>query len=145
MKFKEKVKQRRLELGLTLEDVAKVVGVSAPTIQRYESGEIKAVRTDKIKSLAQALKVTSSYLMDLEDDPKRSDAFSYFTEMQMGLLGYTVIFDEEDAFVVLKGPEGEFEIDEQSIQDLTNSMKSYLSFKIHELMQNSRRFGNGKR
>ncbi|MTI56121.1 helix-turn-helix domain-containing protein [Geosporobacter ferrireducens] len=67
MEFKDKIKNRRLELNLTLEEVAKAVGVSTPTILRYESGEIKNVRRDKIKLLADALQVTPSYLMDWDE------------------------------------------------------------------------------
>ncbi len=64
MDFKSKLKQKRQELNLTLEELAKKVGVSAATIQRYESGEIKNLRNDKIKRLADALGVTPNYLMD---------------------------------------------------------------------------------
>lgn len=63
MDFKDKIKSRRLELGLTLEDVAHKMGVSAPTIQRYESGEIQNMRKDKIQSLANALNLSPAYLM----------------------------------------------------------------------------------
>jgi len=85
--FKGKIKSRRLQLGLTLEDVAKAVGVSAPTIQRYESGEIKNVGKDKIKALADALQVTPTFLMGWEKVPERKQSFYYFIEMQMHLLG----------------------------------------------------------
>ncbi|MHC1681342.1 MAG: helix-turn-helix domain-containing protein [Clostridiaceae bacterium] len=67
MEFKDKIKARRLELKLTLKEVAERVGVSEPTIQRYESGQIKNVRRDKIKLLADALEVTPAYLMDWEE------------------------------------------------------------------------------
>lgn len=67
MEFKDKIKKRRIELKLTLEEVAKGVGVSTPTIQRYESGEIKNVRRDKIKRLSDTLQVSPSYLMDWEE------------------------------------------------------------------------------
>lgn len=67
MDFKDKIKTRRLELSMTLEALAEKVGVSAATIQRYESGNIKNVRKDKIKLLADALEVSPSYLMDWEE------------------------------------------------------------------------------
>lgn len=69
MEFKDKIKRRRIELKLTMEEVAKLVKVSTPTIQRYESGNIKNLRRDKIKLLADALKVTPAYLMDWEESP----------------------------------------------------------------------------
>lgn len=68
MNFKDKIKFNREKLGYTLEELSKLVGVSAPTIQRYESGEIKNVRRDKIAKLAKALDVTPSYLMGWEDE-----------------------------------------------------------------------------
>lgn len=78
MEFKDKIKTRRLELNLTLEEVAKKVGVSSPTIQRYESGEIKNVRKDKIKKLADALELSPAYLMgwDETDTQEEKDSKS---------------------------------------------------------------------
>lgn len=67
MEFKDKIRILREQSGLTLEEVAKKVGVSAPTIQRYETGDIKNVRRDKIAKLATALYTTPSYLMDWEE------------------------------------------------------------------------------
>ena len=63
MDFKDTIKARRKELGLTLEEVGQIVGVSKTTIQRWESGEIKNQRRDKIVKLAQALQTTPAQLM----------------------------------------------------------------------------------
>lgn len=62
------IKNRRLELGLTLEDVANALGVSEATVQRYESGDIKNIKHDTIAHLAEILKCSPSYLMGWEDD-----------------------------------------------------------------------------
>ena len=40
MEFKDLIKNRRIEIGATLEDIAKIVGVSKATGQRWESGNI---------------------------------------------------------------------------------------------------------
>lgn len=68
MEFKDKVKSLRINLGMTMDELARKVGVSTPTIQRYESGEIKNVRRDKIQLLANALETTPAYLMDWSDN-----------------------------------------------------------------------------
>jgi transcriptional regulator with XRE-family HTH domain len=68
MGLKENIKQRRLELNLTLEEVAKHLNVSKPTIQRYESGVIDNIPYQKIEQLAEVLKVTPSWLMGWEKD-----------------------------------------------------------------------------
>lgn len=44
MGFKENIKIRRLELNLTLEEVSNKLGVSKPTLQRYESDFINKYR-----------------------------------------------------------------------------------------------------
>jgi len=66
MDFKDIIRRRRLELDMTMEDLAKLINVSTPTIQRYESGEIKNVRRDKIKLLADALQCSPGKLMGWE-------------------------------------------------------------------------------
>ena len=50
---RKKLKQRRLELGLTLQDVADKLGMTRATIQKYESGYIKGVDTEILEKLSQ--------------------------------------------------------------------------------------------
>ena len=57
------LKQRRLDLGLTMLEVAKIVGVSEATISRYESGNIKNMRRDRINKYAQALNIDPTLLL----------------------------------------------------------------------------------
>lgn len=68
IEFKDRIKNRRLELGMTLDDLAREIGVSAATVSRWESGEIQNLRRDKISILADALRVSPSYLMGWEED-----------------------------------------------------------------------------
>ena len=63
LQFKDVLRERRMALGLTLEEVGERVGVSKATVLRWESGEIESVRSDKIALLAQALGVTPAQLM----------------------------------------------------------------------------------
>ncbi len=68
MGMPEIIKKRRDELNLTLLDIAKKVGVSEATVQRYESGQIKNMRQDKIVKLAAALQLTPVQLLGWEDE-----------------------------------------------------------------------------
>ena len=63
MSLGQNIKKRRQEVHMTLEEVAKIVGVSRQTIQRYESGIIASIPSDKIEKLAIALRTTPAYLM----------------------------------------------------------------------------------
>ncbi|WP_418559375.1 helix-turn-helix domain-containing protein [Megasphaera massiliensis] len=72
MELKDNIKAARKKLDLTLDEVAKVVGVSKQTIQRYESGVIGNIPSDRLERLAIALKTTPGALMGWEnitDDP----------------------------------------------------------------------------
>lgn len=68
MALKDDLKQRRIELNLTMAEVAKKVGVSEATISRWESGDIANMRRDKIVLLSKALKVSPSFIMGLDDN-----------------------------------------------------------------------------
>ena len=48
---------RRVKLGLTLEEVGNAVGVSKSTVLKWESGNISNMRRDRIALLADVLKV----------------------------------------------------------------------------------------
>lgn len=67
MEFKDIIKVRRSALGLTLDDIARYVGVSGATVSRWESGDIENIRRDKIAKLAEVLQVTPAYLMGWEN------------------------------------------------------------------------------
>jgi repressor LexA len=59
----DNIRRKRKEKGLTLDDLGKQVGVSRQTIQRYESGVISNIPSDKIVKMAGALGCSPSDLM----------------------------------------------------------------------------------
>ncbi len=77
MELNEKIKHLREKGNMTLEELAQKVGVSASTILRYETGNIKNLRRDKIKNLADALNTTPAYLMGWEDEKKEDEIYKY--------------------------------------------------------------------
>ena len=62
------IHDRRIELGLTMKELADKVGVSEGIISRWESGEIKNMRRDAVANLAKALLINPKVLMDWDDD-----------------------------------------------------------------------------
>ena len=62
-KTNELIKHRRLELGLSLEDVARALGVNRSTVLRYESKDIEKMPIDIIPPLARILQCSPEYLM----------------------------------------------------------------------------------
>lgn len=67
MKANDVIKARRLDLGLTQKEIADRCGVTEATVSRWESGDIKNMRRDKIAMLANILDVPPSVLMDWEE------------------------------------------------------------------------------
>lgn len=90
MEFKDLVKSRRIALGLTLEEVGKIVGVSKATVQRWESGEISNMRRDKVLLLAKALHTTPAYLMGWEDDKEAQNSSKKSKGVKIPVLGRVV-------------------------------------------------------
>ena len=64
----QRIKSLRQEKGLTLEQVADVVGVGKSTVRKWETGMIANMKRDKIADLAKALGTTPAYLMGWEED-----------------------------------------------------------------------------
>ena len=64
----EKIKLRRLELGLSYQELSDLTGINKSTLQRYETGFIKKVPINQVQIIAKALNVTPGYLMGWEND-----------------------------------------------------------------------------
>lgn len=71
MTIGERIKHRREELGLSVEDIAQKLGKHRSTIYRYESDEIGNLPADVLEPLASVLQTTPAHLMGWEE--KRPD------------------------------------------------------------------------
>ena len=69
----QRIKDLRQSKGLTLEQVADVVGVGKSTVRKWETGMIANMKRDKIADLAKALGTTPAYLMGWEDDDSENN------------------------------------------------------------------------
>lgn len=76
MSVGERIKDRRKELGLSVDYVAKKLGKNRATVYRYESSEIENMPLDIIKPLSEVLRVTPAYLMGWESKDELPDLSS---------------------------------------------------------------------
>lgn len=67
MSIGERIKQRRLELGLTVDQVAERLGKNRATVYRYESNEIENFPTSIIEPLSKVLLTTPASLMGWDE------------------------------------------------------------------------------
>lgn len=68
MAIKDRLKSQRAHKNMTLEEVARKVGVTRATIQKYENGIIANIPSDKIEALAEALDTTPAYIMGWDEN-----------------------------------------------------------------------------
>ena len=70
--FKDTVGRRiiaaRMRRGVRQAELARAIGISANALVKIEKGETKHPRSDVIRDIAQALRVTTDYLLGLKDE-----------------------------------------------------------------------------
>ena len=97
----QKIKTLRQEKGLTLEQVADVVGVGKSTVRKWETGMIANMRRDKIADLAKALGTTPAYLMGWDENKSSPDELQ-LTEGEKVLLDLFNRVPEDQQQLVLQ-------------------------------------------
>ncbi|WP_277680355.1 LexA family protein [Gracilibacillus dipsosauri] len=89
MNIGQRIKQRRKQLKLSVDEMAEKLGKNRATIYRYESSEIENMPLDILEPLAKVLKVTPAYLMGWESEkdlPTLSSNYPYLpTAISAGL------------------------------------------------------------
>lgn len=101
----KRIKALRQEKGLTLEQVADVVGVGKSTVRKWETGMIANMRRDKIADLAKALGTTPAYLMGWEEEnveKESSPSEQQLTEGEMTMLELFRLVPEDKQQLVLQ-------------------------------------------
>lgn len=66
MTIGEKIKQRRKELGISINELAKCLQKDRATIYRYESNEINSIPVSLLEPLAKILQTTPAFLCSHE-------------------------------------------------------------------------------
>lgn len=77
MTLGERVRKRREQLGLSQRELARVSGISQPTISNIERGVQEEVTTTVLRPLARALQCSADLLIGLyEDEPTDTEALA---------------------------------------------------------------------
>lgn len=63
MVFKDRLRDKRTEAGLTQVELAQKAGVTARTVQNYELGTRKPANMETVQKIADALGTTTQYLL----------------------------------------------------------------------------------
>lgn len=132
----KRIKELRLALGLTLEEVATQVGVGKSTVRKWETGIIANMKRDKIASLAKALHTSPGYLMGWTDTNKTAvplnDSIELNEHEKRMVLAYREQPDtqpfvdkllgiDEEPMVVLAARGGKIKLDKETAAKLAKS------------------------
>lgn len=143
MSIGHNIRACRLRCGLTLEDVAKRIGLSRQTLSRYETGVIGNIPSDKIEGLAKIFHTTPQALMGWGgDEVERGQHISFgpnaggFFVFDFGFLDLKLRSINCSLLGENKGicfPDGTLSLTEDVLRDLNEDTDSYLRFKLQEL------------
>lgn len=69
----EKIRQRRKVLGLSVEFLAKELGISRATLYRYEDSSIEKIPANTLEKLCKLLQMSPTQLMGWKEEPKKEE------------------------------------------------------------------------
>ncbi|MDH8678649.1 helix-turn-helix transcriptional regulator [Fusibacter bizertensis] len=140
------LKAYRKMLGMTLEDVANVIGVNKTTIQRYESGSIPNIPIETVKALSRLYNVSTNELLEIPPSKTQKDLFIRFIKtLDFKCIhlnsknAFTAISSESlsNTSIRIQTPYGDdYEVSEDDLINLKASLQDYLSFQLFKLNKN---------
>ena len=85
MDIGQKIKQARIEKGLTQEELGNLVGLQKSAIAKYENGRVVNIKRSTLQKLANALDLRGSDLV-IESNPKEAAELSAKVLLDMELM-----------------------------------------------------------
>ena len=89
------IKERRIELGFTMTEFAKLLDVNAATVSRWENGNIKNMKRNHVANISKILNIPIDALMGWsvpEEDRSMAQLMAYYKmlakDQQKELLNY---------------------------------------------------------
>lgn len=96
MSIGSKIKQRRQEMSISVDELAQKLNVSRTTIYRYEKGEISKMPTETLEKIARTLNTTPAYFMGWNDNPEiKSNILSIYNQLEQPRQEKVVDFAQE--------------------------------------------------
>lgn len=126
MTIGEQIRLLRKNKRLTQKELAVLAGTAENTIRQYELG-LRKPRIEQLANIANSLGVTVNDLVGAHTDKY------YCCEQKLTAVGYTIGFEEDNAYLWIDYPDGTLEITEKALFELNDDCDQYLLFKLNEL------------
>lgn len=148
IKIGDKIKYYRKNLKITQAEMAAKLELPRSTYAHYENNtrEPSTEILDKIANILGISKFDLLYDIDklkeqLYEVENKSNSKDYFLEQYIHTLGYEIIKEMENGYLILKSKDGEYEITQNDIDNLENNSKSFIEYNLYEIIKRSRKVG----
>ncbi len=71
----QRIKERRIEMGFTQEELANKLGLQKSAIAKYENGRVENIKRSVIQHMAEILECSPAYLMGWDETTESNDYY----------------------------------------------------------------------
>ena len=151
METKDILRKKRLELGLTYEELGNLVGVGKSTVRKWETGMIDNMRRDNIAALAKALNLSPLVLIGIHDHevkeqqppthkmvlpPNKSDRLTVYGKVCAGVF--------EDPIDEIRDPYFRVNAEKFALLVEGDSMNNVVNHGMYAIIEKSPTVNNGE-
>lgn len=133
----QRIKQRRTELDLSLQDIADMTDMSKSTLQRYEAGSIRNIPLQKLGILAHALQTSADWLLGWASGPDDIVPIDADFRQCAKDLGFRIYAGPGcNSRIYLSNDNiGQAPITREEYEQLRDSITAYIKFNAANLLQ----------
>ena len=132
--FTKRIVDRRKELGLTLQQLQDLTGISRSALQRYEHAGFDNISTSKLQKIADALDVTPSYLFGAESKGLPHARLEHFSGL-LKQINLNLKYDQKsDSYLVHDGVKTK-SLTENQVISLIDETLNFISFRLYNMTE----------
>ena len=131
-----RIKQRRIDLNLSLQAVADAADMSKSTLQRYETGSIKNIPLKKLDDLARALNTSADWLLGLTENAEDVTPLDVDFKRVLRSLGFQLqAWPGYSSRIYFSGDIGMGQITKEEYEQLRDNFSAYVKFNATNLLK----------
>lgn len=96
-----RIKLKRLEKGMTMEELANALGVKASAINKYEKGIVENIKRSTIKLMSEIFECDPAWLMGFDEEAVAPVQQTEFDDFEMDLISSFRNADPETQKVII--------------------------------------------
>lgn len=145
----ERIKEALEIRDMKQTDLVKLTGITKGALSSYISGAYEPKQRN-IYKIAQALNVNEAWLMGYDVSmgkekinntihSQTTSIINYNLEQYIQNLGFNIIGDEAEGYLILDTKEAEYEINLSDLESFEDTTESFIKFKLSEIMNKSKK------